>query len=514
MTSKKEDSNISLDIIKGAQIDLDESIIDVVRDSSFIEKSLTKEGFQNLVAFDISKDNLVGSPNIVGNISKRLRIFEAFKGNSYKKHQFSTWHDRSHFHTLTDRFARKNYIKALKHFLRPGGHLIIGAYAIGGDEKYTTPEMKSCDSKKLLQMLGSSFTLHETRIELQLTSDNKENKFFFYHFIKQTNILRWKIIIGGIIGYNRIKRLYGIYKRSKFSYEKYEPFRQKLFYYLYHSGNLRLINKLLPVFIDGSIFKNVNQIKSFLQRCDKDEDWMETVSFDYKNKLNKLKKNTLNKTSELDEKGYTKVTDIIKIDSSTISDFVNIAMKSYAYDAQVPLQSSLKLKRINHEHHYFSLEPSLKICERFYKPILQNENLKNIINDYLRFKGELYSLNTMVCMPSKVKHGVTNIHRDSDEKHFVVLLILWTEVSYEDGATYFIPESHRSAECTQNGIYLEGLSGEAYLVDTFGLHSGNKKIKKPRVVTWLRFGKREINQTYISNKEYLFSNLYDRTYAT
>jgi NDP-sugar pyrophosphorylase family protein len=49
----------------------------------------------------------------------------------------------------------------------------------------------------------------------------------------------------------------------------------------------------------------------------------------------------------------------------------------------------------------------------------------------------------------------------------------------------------------------------AYLAETLALHSGNPNLKKIRLVTWIRFGKRP-NLAYFHNKGYLFDDIFDK----
>ena len=40
-------------------------------------------------------------------------------------------------------------------------------------------------------------------------------------------------------------------------------------------------------------------------------------------------------------------------------------------------------------------------------------------------------------------------------------------------------------------VHLEGERGTVFLVDNYGLHSGNLPEKSPRITSWLRLGKLE-----------------------
>jgi len=126
---------------------------------------------------------------------------------------------------------------------------------------------------------------------------------------------------------------------------------------------------------------------------------------------------------------------------------------------------------------------------------------KHFADDYLGFNSKLYSVNTMLTVPADVKHGVTDLHRDYDDLVFLTCFVYWTDTTRDNGATFFVPGSHRGTN--RDGIYLEGRAGSVYFVDSYGLHSGNKKITSPRLATWMRYG-RIPNLAYVTDKNYLF----------
>jgi ectoine hydroxylase-related dioxygenase (phytanoyl-CoA dioxygenase family) len=149
----------------------------------------------------------------------------------------------------------------------------------------------------------------------------------------------------------------------------------------------------------------------------------------------------------------------------------------------VPIQSTLKLCDVNEKFNYYSLRPDIKTLNFFYAQVLQNTRLKEIISGYLGPQNYIYSINTMISMPSKNKHSVTDLHRDYDDTNFLALAIYWTDVESDDGATYFVPSTHNRYVDEKNnlldkGVYLKGKAGTVYLIDNYGWHAGNKNLKK------------------------------------
>jgi hypothetical protein len=72
----------------------------------------------------------------------------------------------------------------MKSTLRPDGHVIIAAFAIGGPEKCSGLKVVQYDSKKLTAEFGADFELVEEINEVHITPANKEQKFTYFHFIR------------------------------------------------------------------------------------------------------------------------------------------------------------------------------------------------------------------------------------------------------------------------------------------------------------------------------------------
>jgi len=180
----QKEPTLSLELIRHAQLASDEAIIDVGGGASVLVDYLCKEGFTNLAVLDISGHALASAKKRLGDFAQGIEWFEADITQFKAPHQFSLWHDRAVFHFLTDQADRKNYVESLKHALRPGGCLIIAAFAIGGPEKCSGLKIVQYDSEKLKAELGDDFELVEERNEVHITPANKDQKFMYFRFIK------------------------------------------------------------------------------------------------------------------------------------------------------------------------------------------------------------------------------------------------------------------------------------------------------------------------------------------
>ena len=182
----QEEPALSLELIHRTGVLKEEPIIDVGGGASVLVDYLCKEGFTNLAVLDISGNALFSAKNRLGDSAGRIAWYEADITEFIPPHQFSLWHDRAVFHFLTDKPDREKYVEVLNLALRPGGHLIIAAFAIGGPEKCSGLEIVQYDSTKLREEIGEGFELVEERNEVHITPANKKQEFVYFRF-KKTN---------------------------------------------------------------------------------------------------------------------------------------------------------------------------------------------------------------------------------------------------------------------------------------------------------------------------------------
>jgi SAM-dependent methyltransferase len=181
----QSEPTLSLQLIHRCGIDLEEALIDIGGGASLLVDYLSREGFSNLAVLDISGHALALAKQRLGDAANGIEWLEIDITEFTPSHQYALWHDRAVFHFLTDRSDREKYIQALNFALRPGGHLIIAAFAIGGPEKCSGLDIVQYDAAKLKAELGAGFTLVEVRDELHLTPSDKEQHFTYYRLIKR-----------------------------------------------------------------------------------------------------------------------------------------------------------------------------------------------------------------------------------------------------------------------------------------------------------------------------------------
>ena len=290
---------------------------------------------------------------------------------------------------------------------------------------------------------------------------------------------------------------------------KNEPFGSRLFYIMITSIPLKYVENFESLGLFGGLNSSGHYFRLSVIQMFRSPSWKKTAQ----NQLDAKRKSLPDrnsKNSDLIDNGWINSSKLTRLTDKEVRDFRDIAFNLMWFNSQVPMQSNGILTRPTASHSYYSLRPDQPELVQFYKRILNVNGLKDLVNSYLGFESKLFSINTMLTLPSKHTHAVTNAHRDLDSEHFLALFVYWSDVTRDNGATFFIPGSHLNDTSTKSteGMHFEGSAGTSFLFDPYGFHSGNKLIKTPRLVTWFRFGKRP-NNCHFNDKNYLHDDLFD-----
>jgi ubiquinone/menaquinone biosynthesis C-methylase UbiE len=112
------------------------SIIDVGGGTATLVDDLRDHGFSDITVLDISGAALVASKERLGYRGSQVHWVEAdiTKVNLPEDH-FDVWHDRAVFHFLIDAEDRRKYVELVMRSLKPGGHIVVASFGLGGPEK-------------------------------------------------------------------------------------------------------------------------------------------------------------------------------------------------------------------------------------------------------------------------------------------------------------------------------------------------------------------------------------------
>ena len=303
-------------------------------------------------------------------------------------------------------------------------------------------------------------------------------------------IQQFQIYYRVVLNYNRMCKnksiLFYIYTLPPIGYLIYHFFIK----FILKNKNKKLINKILKFKI----------FKICIRFLDPDERYFLSNNLDEYNNLNikNINDNELinNKINELKKNGYCSLGKIFPDDECL--NFIQHLENKDCYLSQVPLQSNGKKYKFNLSNFkekfesfpYIVFLPSL-INFLPLKKFLSSENIINIVNSYLDFNWTIFSCITWFNPSSSKKHYVHRFHRDHDDYKALTMFIYWTDVDSDNGCFNYIPESHKSKSPNQTKISLSGLRGNVFLADTSGLHCASQITKNYRIITQIRFGKKD-----------------------
>lgn len=178
----EESPAISLDLIYATGVGVDASIIDIGGGASRLVDVLIAEGFRSVTILDLSEkalslsqERLGAQAGLVTWIAADITVWQPTK-------TYDVWHDRAAFHFLTESDDRVAYAECVRKALRPGGHVIIGTFALDGPERCSGLPVVRYDAASLGAMLGRSFKLIESRRYDHLTPGGSIQRFQFSRF--------------------------------------------------------------------------------------------------------------------------------------------------------------------------------------------------------------------------------------------------------------------------------------------------------------------------------------------
>ncbi len=180
----QQSPEFSLEFIRSSQIGHDEAIIDVGGGASVLVDCLDRDGFTNLTVLDVSANALAMAKKRLGVAAANINWIESDIAALNAPHHYALWHDRAVFHFLTEPVDRKRYVENLYKALKPGGHLVLATFAIGGPQKCNGLDVVQYNAPRLMAELGQDFKLIKETNDVHITPAGNEQKYTYFHFIK------------------------------------------------------------------------------------------------------------------------------------------------------------------------------------------------------------------------------------------------------------------------------------------------------------------------------------------
>ena len=178
----QETPSVSPELIRSAGATRHSAIIDIGGGASRLVDALVYEGYDAVTVLDLSKAALVAAKTRLGQSAAGVTWIVADVVKWKPPRRYDVWHDRAAFHFLTDAGDRTAYADCLRESLRPGGYAIIATFALDGPERCSGLPVIRYDAASLGKVLGSAFTLLETRRHDHHTPMGSTQRFQFSVF--------------------------------------------------------------------------------------------------------------------------------------------------------------------------------------------------------------------------------------------------------------------------------------------------------------------------------------------
>ncbi|HUC52234.1 MAG TPA: class I SAM-dependent methyltransferase [Xanthobacteraceae bacterium] len=178
----QETPAISLDLIRATGVTADAAIIDVGGGASRLADALLGDGFRAVTVLDVSDAALETSRTRIGPAGAMIKWIAADVTAWTPAASYDVWHDRAAFHFLTERKDRTAYAERVLRAVRPGGHVVIGTFALDGPERCSGLPVMRHDAASLGRMLGPQFDLVESRSHAHNTPMGTIQRFQFSRF--------------------------------------------------------------------------------------------------------------------------------------------------------------------------------------------------------------------------------------------------------------------------------------------------------------------------------------------
>jgi len=153
----------SLELTALTGLSEDAAIIDIGGGASRLVDVLLARKFRRLTVLDLSGAALAAARERLGGGGADVKWVVADVTKWEPTQIYDLWHDRAAFHFLTDRADQSAYVDRLKKAVKVMGYVIIGTFALDGPERCSGLPIVRYDATTLGKILGSDFTLIDTR---------------------------------------------------------------------------------------------------------------------------------------------------------------------------------------------------------------------------------------------------------------------------------------------------------------------------------------------------------------
>ena len=174
---------VSLDLIAETGASKDAAIVDVGAGSSRLVDCLLDQGFRRITVLDLSETALrTARARLPPDAPIEWVVADVLHWQPSGR--FDVWHDRAAFYFLTEASDQEAYLKVMNKALVPGGHAIIGTFALEGPTSCSGLPVARYDAALLSTRLGSGYRLVRSLNHAHRTPRGSVQRFYYGLFQK------------------------------------------------------------------------------------------------------------------------------------------------------------------------------------------------------------------------------------------------------------------------------------------------------------------------------------------
>lgn len=173
----------SLELIASTGVDGTASLLDVGGGASTLVDDLVARDFRRVTVLDVSAAALQVAKARLGPRAVEVAWIEGdITKVELPPRAYDVWHDRAVFHFLTDAGDRERYVRALRHALKPDGHVVLATFGPGGPPRCSGLDVVRYSPESLQAALGGEFELAASLREDHRTPAGKVQEFVYGRF--------------------------------------------------------------------------------------------------------------------------------------------------------------------------------------------------------------------------------------------------------------------------------------------------------------------------------------------
>ena len=182
----EESPTPSLELIKKCKLNKDAVILDVGSGTTTLIEKLIMDGYNNIVATDISEVALIKAQgNLNAEEAESVKwVVDDITNPKYlvEIETVDLWHDRTVLHFLTEEDQRNGYLSTLKRLVKVGGYVIIAVFSLEGAKKCSGLDVENYDHMMISQLVGNEFELQEHFHHLYTHPSGSEKQYVYTLF--------------------------------------------------------------------------------------------------------------------------------------------------------------------------------------------------------------------------------------------------------------------------------------------------------------------------------------------